>query len=104
MSLSLSLPVCPIYLWTSESLHIVSDWQSTELGEEQHLVFMCPALQGVRDRYNVLFGDNAAKLNFSMRQHDNYAVAQCIGECMDAQVILALRVRLQISPRRPEVM
>jgi len=36
-------------------------YQTGNLGDEQHLlvVFECPPLQGVRDRYNGLFMDHA---------------------------------------------
>ena len=49
----------------------------------QHLAFECPALQGLRDRYNGLLTDHAATMVHFMWQHDNRAVAQFIQECMD---------------------
>ncbi len=88
----------------------MSDWQPVEPGDEQHLVFKCPALRGVRDTVwhiqslNGLSGDHAAILDHFMWQHEKCAIAQSIRECMDAQVILALRIRHQISPRWPEMM
>ena len=58
--------------------------QTGNLGDEQHLVFQCSALQGIRDRYNGLFGDHAATMVHPMWQHGTRAVAKFIEECMDA--------------------
>jgi len=37
-------------------------------------VFECPASQGVKERYNVLFADHAATIVHFMQQHDTRAV------------------------------
>jgi len=60
--------------------------------QEQHLVFEWPALQGVRDRYDGLFGHHAATMVQScgnlklVRTQCSalHAVAQFIRGCMDA--------------------
>ena len=58
--------------------------QTGNLVNEQHLVLEGPALQGIRDRYNGVFGDHAATLVQFMWQHDTCVVAQFIEGCMDA--------------------
>jgi len=71
----------------------------------QHLVFECPALQGLRDRYNGLFRDHAATMVQFMWQHDTRAVAQIINECMDAHDDPGLQGQAsEISPRWLEMM
>ena len=47
---------------------------------EQHLMFECPALQGLRDRYSGLIGDHAATMLQLMWQHDPHALVQFIEE------------------------
>ena len=52
------------------------------MGDEQHLVFECPILQHVRDRYARLFsGDHTMRL--FMWQTDLLAVAKFLDECLD---------------------
>ena len=46
--------------------------------------FECPALQGMTDRYNGLFGIQLATIVRLMWQHDTRAFAQFIKKCMDA--------------------
>jgi len=38
---------------------------------EQHLVVECPALQGLEDRYNGLFGDHAATIVIHERENES---------------------------------
>ena len=54
--------------------------------DKKYLVLECPALQGVRDRYNDLFasGDHAVTMVYLIWQHDIRAVAKPIKGCMDA--------------------
>ena len=51
------------------------------LGDEQHLVSECPALQGVG--YNGQFGDHATTM-FNSCGNDTRALAKIIKKCMDA--------------------
>jgi len=53
--------------------------QTGNLGDEQHLKFECPALQGITDRYICLFGDYATTM-VQLMQHDTGAAAQFIKE------------------------
>ena len=59
-------------------------------GDEQHPVFECPALQGIKVRCNGLFGYHATTTLQFIWQHDTRAVAQFIRECVKApdQIIL----------------
>ena len=57
--------------------------QTDSPGDEQHLVFECPALR-LREVYNRLFGDHATTRIQFMWQHDTHALAQFIKECVDA--------------------
>ena len=65
--------------------------QTGNLGDEQHAVFECPALQGIKDRYNNLFGHHAATMVQFRWQHDTRAVAQFTKECADAHCDPALQ-------------
>ena len=51
-------------------------------GDEQHVVFECPGLQDIRDRYQGLFGEHAATMLQFMWQDDIRGVAMFIKECL----------------------
>ena len=51
-------------------------------GDEQHVVFECPGLQDIRDRYPGLFGEHAATMLQFMWQDDICGVAMFIKECL----------------------
>ncbi len=78
--------------------------QTGNLGDEQHLVFECPALQGFRDRYNGLFGDHAATMIQSCGNMTLVQLRNSSKNVWTHTVILALRARHQISPRWLETM
>ena len=52
-------------------------------GDEQHVVFECPGLQDIRDRYQGLFGEHAATMLHFMWQDDIRGVAMFIKECLE---------------------
>ena len=55
---------------------------TSTVGDEQHLVFECPILQPVRDKYARLFsGDHTMRL--FMWQTDLVAVAKFLDECLE---------------------
>ncbi len=51
-------------------------------GDEQHVVFECPGLQDIRDRYQGLFGEHATTMLQFMWQDDIRGVAMFIKECL----------------------
>ena len=51
-------------------------------GDEQHVVFECPGLQDIRDRYQGLFGEHATTVLQFMWQDDIRGVAMFIKECL----------------------
>ena len=53
------------------------------LGDERHLVFECPALQSVRDRYPGLFGAAIVTMQQFMWQLDIVGVAHFVMDCFD---------------------
>ena len=57
------------------NLHAVHD--------ERHLVFECPAMQCVRDRYPALFGPAKSTMVLFMWQHDIVGVAHFIKDCFE---------------------
>ena len=57
------------------NLHAVHD--------ERHLVFECPAMQCVRDRYPALFGPAKNTMRLFMWQHDILGVAHFIKDCFE---------------------
>ncbi len=67
--------------------------------DEQHLEFECPALQGIRDISNGLFGGHAAAMVQFMWQYDARAVAKFIKQCMDAHDDPGPQIMHQIRPR-----
>ena len=69
---------------TSRLQRVCTLCQTGNLGNEQHLVFKCPALQGVRDGDDGLFGDRSPTMVRFMWQHDTSAVAIFIEARMDA--------------------
>ena len=52
--------------------------------DEKHLVFDCPAMQPVRDRYPALFGRGRHTMQLFMWQADLVGVAHFIMDCFDA--------------------
>ena len=60
----------------------VWDCATSTVGDEPHLVFECPTLQPVRDKYARLFsGDHTMRL--FMWQTDLVAVAKFLDECLE---------------------
>ncbi len=53
------------------------------IGDERHLVFECPALQSVRDRYPGLFGAAIVTMQQFMWQLDIVGVAHFVMDCFD---------------------
>ena len=53
------------------------------VGDERHMVFECPALQGVRDKYAALFVDGASTMQQFMWQQDVIGVAHFVQNCFD---------------------
>ena len=55
------------------------------LGDERHMVFECPALQGVRDKYAALFVavDGASTMQQFMWQQNVIGVAHFVKDCID---------------------
>ena len=51
------------------------------IADERHLVFACPAMQPVRDRFPHLFRDDAMTMQAFMWQEDIIAVARFIQAC-----------------------
>ena len=47
------------------------------------MVFECPALQGVRDKYAALFLDGASTMQQFMWQQDVIGVAHFVKDCFD---------------------
>ena len=56
---------------------------TAQTGNERHLVFECPALQHVRQRYSHLFTDDDATMISFFWQRDMRDVAYYILECLD---------------------
>ena len=54
------------------------------MGDQRHVVFECPRVQFVRDRYPRLFDDNPAQSMLSfMNQEDERSVVKFIIECLN---------------------
>ena len=53
------------------------------LGDERHMLFECPALQPVRDRYAALFGPSIVTVRQFIWQLDVVAVAHFVMDCFD---------------------
>ena len=53
------------------------------LHDERHLVFECPAMQCVRDRYPALFSPATNTMQLFMWQHDIVGVAHFIQDCFE---------------------
>ena len=53
------------------------------VGDERHMVFECPALQGVWDKYAALFVDGASTMQQFMWQQDVIGVAHFVQDCFD---------------------
>ena len=54
------------------------------VGDERHMVFECPALQTVRDRYPTLFAPAHSTMQLFLWQPDLVRVAHFIMDCFDA--------------------
>ena len=52
--------------------------------DESHLVFQCPAMQPVRDRYPALFSPARGTMQLYMCQQNNVGVVHYIMDCFDA--------------------
>jgi hypothetical protein len=53
------------------------------IGDERHLVFECPVLQFLRDRYRGLFGADIVTMQQFMWQLDIVGVAHFVMDCFD---------------------
>ena len=53
------------------------------VGDERHMVFECPALLSVRDKYAALFVDGASTMQQFMWQQDVIGVAHFVQDCFD---------------------
>ncbi len=53
------------------------------IGDERHLVFECPALQSIRDRYPGVFGADIVTMQQFMWQLDIVGVAHFVMDCFD---------------------
>ena len=74
-------------------------------GDEQHVVFECPGLQDIRDRYQNLFGEHAATMLQFMWQDDIRGVASLSKNAWEYIMALTLMgVRHLINPRWLEEM
>ena len=56
---------------------------NVQLGTKRHMVFECPALQSVRDKYAALFVDGASTMQQFMWQQDVIGVAHFVQDCFD---------------------
>ena len=54
------------------------------VGDERHMVFECPAMQTVRDRYPTLFAPAHSTMQLFLWQPDLVRVAHFIMDCFDA--------------------
>lgn len=54
-----------------------------EIGDEKHLIFTCPAVQHVRDRYAGLFSESVHTMLEFMWQDDLVGVAKFLMDCFD---------------------
>ncbi len=54
-----------------------------EVGDEQHLVFTCPALEHIRSRYRHLFGPRTFTMVQFLWQEDMVSVARFVTDCFD---------------------
>ena len=50
-------------------------------GDERHLVFECPALQSIRDKYPGLFGADIVSMQQFMWQLDIVGIAHFVMDC-----------------------
>ena len=74
------------------------------VGDERHMVFECPALQSVRDKYAALFLDGASTMQQFMWQQDVIGVALIVQDCFDLRRFDRNLSYHLISPRRLEQM
>ena len=51
------------------------------IGDERHVVFECAALQPVRDKFPILFGDNIVTMKDFMWQENTVLVGKFIVQC-----------------------
>jgi len=86
------------------SLYRGSVHTAGNLGDEQHLVFQSPALQGVRDRYSGQFGIMPQQWFSSCGKMTLVQSRNSSKDVWTHTVILAFRARHQISPRWLEMM
>lgn len=56
---------------------------SGAIGDERHLVFVCPAVQHVRDKYSHLFTPRRPTMRQFMWQDDTVSVVRFVAECLD---------------------
>jgi len=54
-----------------------------DLGDERHLVFICPAVQHVRDKYAHLFTRRGLTMRQFLWQDDMISVVRFVAECLD---------------------
>ena len=54
-----------------------------EIGDEKHLIFACPAVHHVRDRYAGLFSESVHTMLDFMWQDDLVEVAKFVMDCFD---------------------
>ncbi len=52
-------------------------------GLKRHLVFVCPAVQHVRDKYSHLFTPRRPTMRQFMWQDDTVSVVRFVAECLD---------------------
>jgi len=54
------------------------------VGDQQHIVFECPFVQSVRDRYPHLFAEDGSQcMHGFMNQRDGVDVLDFVGDCLD---------------------
>jgi len=53
------------------------------VGDERHMIFECPALQALRDKYAGLFASGACTMQQFMWQADITGVAHFVMDCLD---------------------
>lgn len=54
-----------------------------EVGDERHLVFVCPAVQHIRDKHRHLFTPRRPTMRQFVWQDDSISVVRFVAECLD---------------------